>query len=247
MKRAVTEKPSTYWENLDNTTQKRKIIKSKINNHVLNENINLICILAGGIDENGEANSFVKTRLDKGIELYNQMGKNTYILVLGGGTYHKPPHTNSNGFTVHESTCCAIYLKNRDIDPCHIIREWGSYDTIANGFFAFTNYINTLNIDELYVVTSEFHMKRTKAIFDYFNNLFRKKKKINYFETFNNLEKTILEQRCEREKKSTQNFIKNIVKCKKTIHEFVIWFYTEHKAYMSIINYEKNDKINKSY
>ena len=49
-----------------------------------------IFVLAGGIDNNNEPNIFVKKRLDKAIEMYN-LTSNNIIIVLGGGTYHKPP------------------------------------------------------------------------------------------------------------------------------------------------------------
>ena len=243
MDKKIIETPSIYWENLDNNN----IIINDISNNIYVKNkINLICVLAGGIQNNGDVNEFVKARLDKAIELYNKYN-NSYILVLGGGTYHKTPHINKEGFVVHESTCCAIYLNNNGIPGYHIMREWSSYDTIANGFFAFTNYINILDIDILYVITSEFHIERSKLIFDYFNKLFNKNITIYYKETYNNLDDNTLKIRRDREKSSILNFKKNFLENKKSLNEFVLWFYTKHKAYASIINYIKDDTINKTY
>ena len=82
-----------------------------------------IFVLAGGIDNNNEPNIFVKKRLDKAIEMYN-LTSNNIIIVLGGGTYHKPPGLDSNNYVIHESTSCENYLINKGISPDKIIREW---------------------------------------------------------------------------------------------------------------------------
>jgi hypothetical protein len=57
----------------------------------------------------------------------------------------------------------------------------------------------------------------------------------------------VLNERHERESKSVDNFIKNIVEKKHSIAAFTKWFYEEHGAYKSIIYYEENSKINQSY
>ena len=233
------------WEKLKNNNNTIKITtsKKKTNNKIQN----LICVLAGGIQNNGEPNTFVKKRLDKAIELFNTIPENTIILVLGGGTYHKPPYINDSKFVVHESTNCSIYLNNNGIKPEFIFREWGSYDTIANGFFAFTNYINYINLLNIFVITSDFHITRSKTIFNYFNTLFNKNYEILYIETESNLDSETYQIRTKREKESNKNFIDNIVNKITDPEDFINWFYTQHKAYASIINYIENNEINKSY
>ena len=206
-----------------------------------------IFVLAGGIDKNNEPNIFVKKRLDKAIELYN-LTSNNIIIVLGGGTYHKPPGLDLNKYVVHESTSCANYLISKGINPDKIIREWASYDTIANGYFAFINYIIPLKINNCYVVTSEFHMNRTKTIFDYFNKLIMNGNiSLQYIETENNIENNILKVRSEREMNSNNNFVNNIVKKISNVKDFSLWFYTEHNAYKSKISYYHDYSISKTY
>lgn len=40
----------------------------------------------------------------------------------------------AEGYVIHEGTSCAAYLVQRyGMDPDHILKEWSSYDTIANG------------------------------------------------------------------------------------------------------------------
>ena len=231
------------WEKIDKKPFTEK--KYKGNNKNI-ENKFIICILCGGLKQNGNPNEFVKNRLDKGLELYNK-NKNAYFLILGGGTYHKPPFVNSGNYVVHESTSGARYLYENGVNPNNILREWSSYDTIANGFFAFTNYLNYIDINKIFLITSDFHIERSKTIFNYFNKLFEKDLKINFISTESNIEKNILETRKQREKKSNENFINNIVTKIKTKKEFIKWFYTKHNAYKAIIEYVENKDINKTY
>ena len=245
----------TSWEKINwgneklevQSRKKRKNIVEKSNTKIKE----IICVLAGGLQDNSEPHEFVKKRLDKAFEFFHKKQKNnksTYILILGGGTYHKPPCLNKDQFTIHESSSCAVYLHQKGVPSEFILREWSSYDTIANGFFAFTNYLNYLtDIEKMTLVTSDFHMERVKVIFNYFNVLFNRNVLIKYVETKSLLDLAILKIRNSREKASRINFMKNIVDELNTPQKFIKWFYTEHKAYKSIIKYEIDSKINTTY
>lgn len=204
-----------------------------------NENFDLIICLAGGINEdNKEVHDFVKERLNMTNQYYQLNKQNgCKILLMGGGTYHKPPILNDDQYVIHESTACADYLLNFDIDPRNIYREWSSYDTIANGYYAFSNYINPLGFKKVLVITSNFHMKRSKVIFDYINSLFGYKAYVYFEETDDVLNKDVLKERIEREEKSSISFKTNIVDKKKTMKEFLTWFYEEHNCYNVIGQY----------
>tara|TARA_Y100000768_G_scaffold36911_5_gene24155 strand:- start:33 stop:653 length:621 start_codon:yes stop_codon:yes gene_type:complete len=204
-----------------------------------------IFVLAGGIDNFNNPNIFVQKRLDKATELLQE---NDFIIILGGGTYHKPPNLDSNNYIIHESTSCANYLINKGVNPNQIIREWASYDTIANGYFSFLNYIIPLKIKECYIITSQFHMKRTQTIFNYFNNLITNNSTdLKYIETENIIENNILKTRLEREENSDNSFKKNIINTIHTLEKFTLWFYTEHNAYKSNISYYSDYSINNTY
>ena len=97
------------------------------------------------------------------------------------------------------------------------------------------------------VITSKFHMERSKVIFNYFNKILSTNINIEYIETFDKLDEEILKHRNNREKNSCLNFKKNIIDKLNNIQEFTGWFYTEHNAYKSIITYKNNKTINKSY
>ena len=90
-------------------------------------------------------------------------------------------------------------------------------------------------------------MPRAKVIFNYFNTIIFNSH-IEFIETENyGIKESILNERHERESNSLNNFVKNIVEQKHSIIKFTKWFYEEHGAYKSIIYYQQNDTINKSY
>lgn len=209
--------------------------------------IEYIFVLAGGMKNSQQNHKFVESRLNRAVEEFTKTD-DAIIVCMGGGTYHKPPFTTNHGYVIHESTCCAKYLiKNYNIEPNKIMREWSSYDTIGNGYFAFMHWIYPLKLPNFTVITSEFHIKRVKVIFDYFNTLFEVNAKINYIATNNSeMNNTVLGTRIEREQNSIISFRRTIKKLQ-TLKQFIEWFYTDHSAYCANIEYSQNSEINESY
>ncbi len=209
---------------------------------------NHIFVLAGGQLTNGTVNDWVKERLDMSIKI-KKNNPSSIIYCIGGGTYHKQPIHNKYGHVIHESRSCSNYLIENNIDPKFIKREWASYDTIANGFFSFTNFIVPLDIKECVLITSKFHMERAKTIFNYFNKIFEKNITIHFIAVENNMDSELLEIRKKREQRSNHNFQENIVKNKNTICEFIHWFYTQHNAYNceNVQNTNIDEQTKKSY
>ena len=206
------------WENVSNEYKKSK------------NKLDLIIVLAGGLTEKGQLHEWVIRRLDRAIELYKIY--NCPILCCGGGTYHKPPYINEKGFVIHESTECVNYLVQQGINKTEIYREWSSYDTIANAFFSLTTHVMcNLKYKNIGIITSEFHMSRTKEIFDWVYCLVSVNCNINYFPVTDfGLSEQMLESRKERENNSKKNIL--ILKDKiKNIEQFTEWFYKEHNAY----------------
>ena len=195
--------------------------------------IDLIIVLAGGLNDEGKVNEWVRGRLERAIELHKI--NNCPILCCGGGTYHKPPYTNEQGFVIHESTECVNYLIQRNIKPTNILREWSSYDTIANSFFSLTNHLWCKeNWKNIAIITSEFHLPRAKEIFDWIYNLdspMCREYNLTYFSVTDvGLNEDMLKERKKREKNSRLN----IIKLKQTItsvSDFHQWLYKEHNAY----------------
>jgi hypothetical protein len=212
---------------MDGFTNSQTKISSNIQPNIKTENI---FILAGGQIKNGSINNWVKKRLDLGLQIVS-LNETAIIYCIGGGTYHKPPILNIHKHVIHESRSCSNYLINKGFNAKRIKREWASYDTIANGFFSFLNFILPLKLEECVIVTSEFHMERTKEIFNFFCRLFKSDVKVQYICSENEMDEELLQIRKGREKKSLDSFKNTIVSRINTIQEFMEWFYIEHNAY----------------
>lgn len=230
-----TDRPSG-WNLFDTPEYNGDIISHNLSNYEQK----YIFVLAGGLDNLGHNHPWVKDRLDIALRLYlNQPRK---IIILGGGTYHKIPHLNKEKYVIHESTMGAKYLVDHGVDPNDLYREWASYDTIANGFFSLINFIIPLQIKNAIVITSDFHMNRSKAIFDWIYQLwsdrFKKNKKNTpglvdlKFIPVNTcyLDNEIIEARSIREARSLQHLQSTIERID-TWSKFHQWFYQEHQAY----------------
>lgn len=201
-----------------------------LNNLNLN-NLEGIFVLAGGIDETGKCHPWVQKRLLLAFKLYKILKVPIYC--IGGGSYHIPPIRNKHDYVIHESTSCAEFLIRLGVESDHIYKEWSSYDTIANGFFSFTNFIIPQEISNMALITSEFHMLRSQEIFSWMKDIFNSNVSINYYSVSDKgLDKDLIDIRTKRE----QNSHKNIVKLRekiRTVKDFHKWMFTKHKAYSS--------------
>lgn len=197
-------------------------------------NYNWIFVLSGGLNDDGSVYPWVARRLDMAFKYYIQ--KQCKIICLSGHTYHKPHILNDSGYVIYESTACAEYLIRKGVIPRDIYREWSSYDTIGNGFFSFMNYIVPRKIDRALVITSDFHMPRSRMIFNWMKDLFEVDIDLSFINVSDDgLDENIIAIRKEREEKSIDTLSKNITKIN-TLDKFHRWFYEVHKAYCSNVN-----------
>ena len=88
-----------------------------------------------------------------------------YLVPLSGGTTHRPPPLDENGFPIFESVAAARYLIDRGFPAQRILTEIASYDTIGNAYFSRVIHVAPRGFRRLLVITSAFHMPRTEAIF----------------------------------------------------------------------------------
>ena len=103
-------------------------------------------------------------------------------------------------------------------------------------------------MSKCYIITSQFHMNRTRTIFNYFNKLVMNSSiDLKYIETENVIEKDILKVRMDRERESDNNFKENILTRTNTLEKFSLWFYTEHNAYKSNISYYSDYSLKDTY
>ena len=228
----------TGWEVIDHPSD-TDTIENKIDldiefNITQNTECDAIIALAGGITSDGKLHPWVKRRLLLARWIYLKQNSQPKIICLGGGSYHIQPIVNKNGFVIHESTACSEFLIKANIPPNDIYREWSSYDTVANGFFAFSNFIIPMKLKKCVMITSEFHMVRSKLIFDWINKLYGNIVEILFISVSDEgLDKEIIDNRVERERTSAQNFLKNVISNIDSLEKFHKWFYEDHKAYCS--------------
>src|SRR5574342_1392744 len=188
-----------------------------------------ILILGGGLKKNGAVSPWTKRRIEKALEIFS--GRE-YIIAPSAGTTHKPP-VLKNGFPLYESVATANYLLKKGIPRQKILTETVSLDTIGNAYFARTIHTEPRNFKRLCIITSQFHMPRTIAIFKWIFSL--KPSRFNYELDFveapdKGIDEKIMKARREKEKHS----LKQITKTKKRINSLSKlhrWLFTKHQAY----------------
>jgi len=189
-----------------------------------------ILVPGGGLLNDGSLPPWTIARLELALTFKDQC---RWFILLSGGTVHKPPPVNEAGFPLFESSESAKHLVNAGINSNRILTEISSYDTIGNAHFARLLFTEPLQLKKLLIVTSEFHMPRTKAIFEWIFHL--PPLPFNYqldFETTPNkgLSSQALAARIQREESSLENLMQTIQNIN-TLENFIHWLYTEHAAY----------------
>ena len=189
-----------------------------------------IFVLTGGLDDEGDINNWTKCRLNLAMHHYHA---GTKIISLGGRTYHKPMLLDINGRAIYEAAKCSEYLIAMGIPKKDIYKEIASMDTIGSAYFAFTNYILPMSWTKIMVITSEFHIVRTKIIFDWMKKLFQSNVEIYYdTATDEDIDAEILSARKTREQNGVENVTRLVSKIT-NVKDFCAWFYEEHDAYRS--------------
>ena len=123
-----------------------------------------VVIPGGGLNEVHEPAAWVTARLDAALRHDSETDA---YLVLSRGTTHKPPPLDADGFPVDESAASARYLVRHGVSPRRVLLESWSLDTIGNAAFARLMHADLRRWKRVLVVTSAFHMARTRAIFDW--------------------------------------------------------------------------------
>lgn len=189
-----------------------------------------VVILGGGVKANGHLPIWVRRRLDLAIKFSH---KTKYFITTTAYTSHKPPFLDKFGFPICESIAMAKYLIKRGVGQKRILTENLSQDTIGNAYFVRLCHTGLMNYRKLLVITSDFHMPRSQAIFKWVFGLNTGLKP--YHLTFKSasdsgIDPNIINPRIVKEKNSLDNLtkIKAKIKSLKSLHE---WIFFEHKAY----------------
>ena len=129
-----------------------------------------LVVLAGGVGEDGLPHETVLRRLQRAAQLYKAhkaaTGRGLSIVCNGGGTTHKPKWVDGSGYSVPEAALMGRQLVQMGVSAEDIYAEGYSDDTIGNAFF-----LRVMHADvrpewtRLRIITSEFQMERTRAIY----------------------------------------------------------------------------------
>lgn len=123
-----------------------------------------ILVLGGGLSSDGRLPPWSLARFKRACELAN---RTRYILALSAGTPHKPPPLDVQGRPVYESAAGVQYLLSQGVKPSKLLAEAASWDTIGNAYFSRVVHAQPAGWRKLLIITSQFHIERTKAVFNW--------------------------------------------------------------------------------
>lgn len=189
-----------------------------------------IISLCGGLEKDGTPHPWVIRRLDKTLKFYT--GRELVILT-GGGTPHKPPILDGDGFPMYECDASAKYLLNRGVSKSKILLDRFSMDTIGNAYFTRFLFAEPMRLRNIVVVTSALHMPRTEKAFGWVYGLTPSDLKYNlkFVEAPDDgLDRNIVHIKTVREKKNLRKLapLTKKIKTMSAMHRFIFF---EHGAY----------------
>jgi len=224
--------------------------QSTFNSRHIVDPIDAILVLGGGVPESiDEPPIYVIERCKVAANIFNALSDNTNrapnIVTLSAGTAHLAQLLSPEGLPIWESTASAGYLINTlGIDKSKIFVETTSYDTISNAFFARTSFTDIMGWNNIVVITSEFHMDRTKAIFDWIFHVQNDRHpthgttstttpyKLYYVATPNiGLSEEALQSRSKHEVKGAANVVDKLSKQYKTLQSVWAFLNIHHDFY----------------
>jgi uncharacterized SAM-binding protein YcdF (DUF218 family) len=187
-----------------------------------------ILILGGGVRAGGELPPWAKARYDLGLEL--ETGE--AFIALSAGTTHRPLVIDEHGFPTFESVAGAQYLMSRGIPGSRLFIETSSWDTIGNAYFSRVIHVEPAGWRKLLIVTSEFHMPRTREIFTWVYGLDQSRSyELHFAESPDTgFDTATLDARRRKELQALRQFQANCAGLR-TLRELHAWLFTMHAAY----------------
>lgn len=206
------------------------------------QSIDVILLLGGGVPVSPtEPPFYVQRRCDVVAHIIHTMQhSNVAVICLSAGTAHVKQYITPDGLPLWESTASAAYLihhKQYPLSSHQVYAETTSYDTISNAFFTRTSFTD-LNHDKwrkVLVVTNEFHIHRSQAIFDWVFSVpsSRPTNYEMYYLSCNNvgLSNEALASRKEHEARGEANIRTKLAIQYTTLHDVWNFLITNHDFY----------------
>jgi hypothetical protein len=187
-----------------------------------------ILILGGGVRLGGELPPWARSRYDLGLEL--ETGEP--IICLSAGTTHRPLVIDEHGFPTFECVAGAQYMMSRGIPASRLFIETASWDTIGNAYFSKVIHVDPAGWRKLLIITSEFHMPRTREIFEWLYGLDPARSYEMHFAPSrdNGFDAETLAARRDKEMQGLSQFRMN-TEGVQTLDELHRWLFTRHAAY----------------
>lgn len=152
----------------------------------------VIIILGGGINSDGFIPDAVKYRIDKGVELFkNKVAP--YFIMSGSWEFwaeHAPPRTEAEAMKEYAISLGVLEEK--------ILLEESSKDTTGNAYFTKINFLKPKNWKNIIVITSDYHFKKAKYIFQ---KVLGPEYEMDFIETQGKLSRPEFEKKIQREQK----------------------------------------------
>lgn len=206
----------------------------------------MIVVPGGGLRADGGLPPWTCRRLDRALAY----GKEGCFLVTSGGTTYKPPPLDAAGFPIFEAAAAAEYLIAAGVEPDRIFIETSSYDTIGNAFFSRLLHVEPGGFRNLRIITSAFHMPRTRRIFEWIYALDggAQRYRLAFEETPDDgMDPATLRARRDKERASLVNLEPQIrsLTSMQALHR---WLFTQHQAYCAApVRSSLPDEVLKTY
>lgn len=159
------------------------ILLSKKSPHNSLNSFDAFIVLGGGLTSSCHPDASLQARLDKAIELYHDVGR-LPIIVTGGPSY---------GNACLEANAMKRYLRYKGIPSYKILRERTALNTYQNAYES-VRLLQKKKWDKVLIITSDFHVRRTNAIFSQYDIQYKVVGADNYLSGFAWFKQLIKEQ-----------------------------------------------------
>lgn len=208
--------------------------------------MSVFVVLAGGLNENGTLPDYVLQRLDFALNRIKKKDKVIFSSIFSLNTkqiFDKSGKVKSEANEMRKIFKSMSFLEDDDL-----YIENASFDTLGSAFFIRICFEFLWSDQEIKVITSDFHLERTKFIFSKIMNYepIPSYKSLNFFGVKSQIETG---NRVEKEKKSLKA-IENTLSKFSNFLEFNRWILSCHDNYnqfMSKVEYNDNKKYEYLY